>query len=90
MLMQTDTPTLSRTLGNYDIPLYWNVAMYEVYCDSGRVGRPCIVGVGTSIVRAIPSYAASWWGYELTLAVIERLRKVRTKENAPIKELVVS
>ena len=63
--------------------------MYEVYCDSGRWAA-LYRGAGTSIVRAIPSYAASWWGYELTLAVIERLRKVRTKENAPIKELVVS
>ena len=54
-------------------------------------------GAGTSIMRAIPSYAASWWGYELTLDIIERIKARAQKkkeaageERALTKELVAA
>ena len=34
-------------------------------------------GAGTSVLRAIPSYAASWWGYELTLSLMDRFKNRR-------------
>ena len=41
-------------------------------------------GAWPSVVRALPSYAVSFWGYELTLQLMERKKlskKNETKKN---------
>jgi hypothetical protein len=41
-------------------------------------------GAWPSVVRALPSYAVSFWGYELTLQLMERnklSKKNKTKNN---------
>ncbi len=96
VLMQTDIPVFSKALGSI------------TYRHAGM--RPCLQsivatggwlslyrGAGTSIMRAIPSYAASWWGYELTLDIIERIKARAQKkkeaageERALTKELVAA
>ncbi len=94
VLMQTDIPVLSKTLGGM---VYRYTGMWQCLKSIVATGGWLALyrGAGTSIMRAIPSYAASWWGYELTLNVIEQIKQMRrgmaqSEEGALTGELVAA
>ena len=74
VLMQTDIPVVNKRFGN---AVYRYAGMRGcLRCIFSSGGWPALYrGAGTSVMRAIPSYAASWWGYELTLEIIERIKR---------------
>ena len=99
VLMQTDIPTLiiagrknQLGLGGGALAMYKYSGMGQCLSSvfsSGGLFAGLYRGAGTSVMRALPSYAASWWGYELTLAFIARIRARVGKKNLasePVEE----
>jgi hypothetical protein len=80
VLMQIDLPkqvaALGKTSWKYQ---YANVqdCLKQVVSREGYKGL--YRGAAPTIIRSLPQYAASFWGYEATLLLIERLKKERAK-----------
>lgn len=103
VLMQTDIPSLVRSGVHTGEAVYRYVNMNQCLGSivrSGGLLSGLYRGAGTSVLRAIPSYAASWWGYELTLSLISRLKRrddgragnssVPSEDDVGASELVVA
>ena len=80
VLMQTDIPTLISRGASKGRVVYRYANMNQCLrsiVKSGGLLSGLYRGAGTSVLRAIPSYAASWWGYELTLSLMDRFKNRR-------------
>ena len=80
VLMQIDLPKQIAALGKTS----WKYQYASVQdCLKQVVSREGYKGLyrgaAPTIIRSLPQYAASFWGYEATLLLIERLKKERRK-----------
>lgn len=93
VLMQTDIPTLVRKGADKGRLAYRYANMNQCLrsiVKSGGLFSGLYRGAGTSVLRAIPSYAASWWGYELTLSLMDRYKRRRDVSGDENRDLSAS
>ena len=82
MRMQCDIPTFGKSVaGAMGACAYKYRGMTDcisqTFAENGL--ETFFIGAGPSIVRALPCYAASFWGYEKTLKIMAGLKKKREK-----------
>jgi hypothetical protein len=89
VLMQIDIPTMVSTIGSSSgssntigqlinaMPVYKYTSMSQCLREVIKVDGLGGLYRGTvpTVVRSLPQYAASFWGYESTLLLIEKLKK---------------